>query len=59
MRLWAPFICAILAMLSSTAATATPSCDESESYQSRPVDAANRRKQVVLFCKKEPKNSCL
>jgi hypothetical protein len=36
-----------------------PSCDESDSYQSRPVDAANGRKQAVLFCKKEPKNSCL
>ncbi len=36
-----------------------PCCDESDSYQSRPVDAANSRKQAVLFCKKEPTNSRL
>jgi hypothetical protein len=28
---------------------------ESGSCQSRPVDAANRRKQAVLFCKKRTK----
>jgi hypothetical protein len=31
----------------------------SDSYQSGPVDAANSRKQAVLFYKKEPKNFCL
>jgi hypothetical protein len=28
----------------------------SRNYQSRPVDAANRRKQAVFFAKKEPEN---
>jgi hypothetical protein len=32
-----------------------PGCDESDSFHSGPVDAANSRKQAVLFCKKEPK----
>jgi hypothetical protein len=42
-----------------SAARLIPGCDESCSYPSRRVDAANRRKQAALFLQKEPKNFCL